>query len=138
MPDIQKADPKSRKLALLLVAGLILLCLTLLANGAKVKAWTETLTTKLIDHPVYIPLITFIAALPVLAASFYFYRMGREVVKQARFPLSGQPVIKDTPIKRGDSAVRLGNLIQVMSIIIITTAMILPLLIGYLLHTMLG
>src|SRR5262245_51853679 len=103
MPDIQKADPAARRLAVLVivcgtVAGASLLLAldrfrpqleSWLRQDLHARAWT------------IVWLAVAVVALPVLGVAGYLWHLGTRVASSGRYPPPGLRVLYDTEIVTG-------------------------------------
>lgn len=125
---IQRADPKTRRRA---VAALFL---GLAAAALVYVAASRWMSSVLALEPAEArralagALRWMTAGLSVLVVAFgaYLFAFGRKIVKFERFPPPGAAVIKDTEVLEGSRARKRGMLIQVVSALLIVTALALP------------
>jgi hypothetical protein len=112
-PDIIRADPRLRRLALLMVLGTAVLggaaieWLLPWANATVEEAVRGGMPRSVVCKSTLGVLSGF--ALMVAAFGVHTARVGRRVALAAEFPLPGTRVIRDTPVLRGRTAVLLGR-----------------------------
>lgn len=139
MVQIQKADPKARRKAILSLlggaaAGVGLFFLLEYSVG-NVNRWIEANAVFLVEHHYLSFLIMLLLVSPVLWLSIYLICFAGKIVKAQRFPPPDTPVIRDVRVLEGRQAVVRGRLIQVLCWIIMIAAAALPLLVWYIFYT---
>jgi hypothetical protein len=120
MTLIQKADAGARRRAVILVAAGGLVFLTLMAA---VERYRLPLHDWLLSDPDRfagrLVLVSDLAAaalgLPLLGFALYLWAFGAKVMRAGRFPLPGQPVIRDTPVLEGREARARGRVLKVLA-----------------------
>lgn len=109
MHEIQKADPRARRWAVLFVscgilAGLVVIWLAEW-GGPALEAWLnrdpEHVGSRL---GLAVALLALAVALPVLGVAGYFWRLGDKIRRTDRFPAPGTLVMRDTMVLRGAPA----------------------------------
>lgn len=127
MHEIQKADPRARRWAVLLVAcgtlaGLVVIWLAE-SYGPALEAWVtrdpEQIRSRLRLAFVVMALAV---ALPVLGLAGYFWRLGERINRAERFPAPGTLVMRDTVVLRGAPARRRGRLMQLVAVFLVAAA----------------
>lgn len=117
MEEIQKADPRARRRARVLVAagtvfGLIFFPLA----GSYVPALARWVSR---DPESRLRLargaLAIAFAVPTVGFAAYFWRLGDSIVRAERFPAPGTAVVRDTVVLRGDRARRRGRSAQVVA-----------------------
>ena len=123
MTEIRKADPRARRL------GVVLLLATL-ALGTVVFLTVDRFTGRLrewllsdpaaADRRLQLVFAAFAlaASAPLLAFAVYLWRLGREVIQARMFPPPDRPVAADTPIVEGHSAVKRGRALQTSAVVL--------------------
>ena len=118
MSDIQRADPRARRAALLILVsatvagGLILAIVT--ARRSDLEAWVlQDVTGR---ARVLAWGLTVLTAGPLAGMAVYYWRLGGRVVRARRFPLPGARVVRDTPVLIGDAARQRGRLAQICAV----------------------
>jgi len=121
MTEIQAADPGARKMALLIVAIILVIGILLLALAGiyqpALEAWLLG-ETALAQQKVNLILFIFAALLiPQLIAAVYFWRFGSAVTRAGRFPPPNYAVIRDIPVVEGQKAMTRGRIIKLLSVV---------------------
>jgi hypothetical protein len=121
MTDIRKTDPNARrKVVLVLVVGTCAGALLIVAF----ERYRIPLSDWVLADPgasaqrarsVFVLLAVLLLA-PLLAFAAYLWSLGERVVRAREFPLPGLPVIRDTPVITGESAVSRGRLLKVLAL----------------------
>lgn len=127
--DMQRADGRLRKLVLLLLP------LAIVAAGAVLAAfqlWLDQAQKRPPDAAMQTLLTAFawtIAATSIVVAAIalYLWRMGARIRRTARHPLPGHRVPRDTRIRQGAAAQRIGRLLQIGAIVMLVCV---PVLLG--------
>jgi hypothetical protein len=122
--DVQKADPRTRRLAVLLVAGGTLAGLAAIWF---VDAWRPALDAWLTREPARtgerLRLVVWgligANALPVLGLAVYLWRLGARIARAERFPPPGMAVVRDTVVLLGTRARRRGRLVQGVAVLVV-------------------
>ncbi|MEJ2468324.1 MAG: hypothetical protein P8Y51_04510 [Campylobacterales bacterium] len=92
-------------IALLIAAGAAFLLAT--ASGwLEPGRWFEALEGEALAERIR--LVFLILFLPLLPAGFYVIRFGRNVLRSGRFPPPGTKVIRETRVRTGKKAKRMG------------------------------
>ena len=127
---VQKADLTARRnaiayLSLILITASILL-LWLEINQSVVEVWMEWTMQRLMESPYLVPIMSGLMMLPLILFSIYLVREGSLICRAQRFPRPGQAVIRDTVIREGAVAHRYGRVLQVIALILLACAVLLP------------
>lgn len=126
MPEIQPADPASRRK---LLVWLSLFLLVMLLSQSVVQWFTEWLAEdpeRVREYFAYIVgAIAFVFS-PLFGFGYYAWQMGVKVISAKRFPPPGMKVIKDTVVIKGRRAVSRGRALQVCGVILWGTAIAFP------------
>jgi hypothetical protein len=114
MSELQKADPRARRAALIVVAigtlggaGLILLFETYRTD---VAAWIAADDRRI---RLVIAALVLLTAGPALAMAAYLWRLGHRTIESDRYPPPGLRVVRDTRVVIGPAARRVGRVVQV-------------------------
>ena len=139
MVQIQKADPKTRRKAILsLVGGAMVgvgLFFLLEYSVGNVNRWIDSNAVFLVEHHYLSFLIMLLLVSPVLWLSIYLIRFAGKIVKAERFPPPDTPVIRNVRVLEGKHAVLRGRLIQVLCWIILLAAAAIPALVWYIFYS---
>ena len=118
--EIQKADPRARRtaivtLGLATLAGLVLM----LVVESQLSAWLEWITEDPEQMDDRLVLCGWGLALgvivPMLLLAAYLWRLGSRIVHSGVFPPPGMRVVRDTRVLFGRRAVRRGRLLKVLA-----------------------
>ena len=131
MEEIQRADPRARRRALLIVACATVAGPTLIALAEQYRPVLEDWVTRDPDHvPARLKLgfATLAVAVsgPLLGCAAYVWRLGRSIVRAEKFPPPGRAVVRDTVVMRGSAARRRGRLIQLIAAALALVACAIP------------
>lgn len=138
MPEIQPADPASRRK---LVVWLSLFLLVTLLSQSVIQGFTHWLAEDPERVRDYFGRIVGAIALvfsPLFVFGYYAWQMGVAVIRAKRFPPPGMKVIKDTVVIKGRKAVSRGRALQVCGVILWGTAIALPLAVWWILGNILS
>ncbi len=132
MTEIRKADRGARRRALtIVVAGAVVGgAIILAADGARpvIESWLAANAERLVQYPSVAASVMAVVMLPVAGFALYLRRYGAAVVASERFPLAGEEVVRDTPVRFGARAVRQGRAMQALAILLLAASAALPLL----------
>ena len=129
--EIQKADPKARRLALVFtLIGMIIGTLLILA----VEQYQGTVREQILSEPAdasdrirsaFLVSATLLAT-PLLLFAAYCWNLGAKVRRAQRFPPPNVRVIRDTPVVYGDDADFRARVLQALAVgLLILTALLL-------------
>ncbi|MGR3277919.1 hypothetical protein ACSYAD_22740 [Acaryochloris marina NIES-2412] len=138
MPEIQPADPASRRK---LVVWLSLFLLVTLLSQSVIQGFTHWLAEDPERVRDYFGRIVGAIALvfsPLFVFGYYAWQMGVAVIRAKRFPPPGMKVIKDTVVIKGRKAVSRGRALQVCGVILWGTAIALPIAVWWILGNILS
>lgn len=139
MVQIQKADPKARRTAIMsLIGGAVVgvgLFFLLEYSVGNVNRWIESNVVFLVEHHYLSFLIMLLLVSPVLWLSIYLIRFAGKIVKVERFPPPDMLVIRDVRVLEGKPVVLRGRLLQVLCWIILLAAAAIPLLVWYIFYS---
>lgn len=135
MPDIQKADLKTRRHAIAIVAAAALIggvvVYLLEKNRPQLAAWFEERVEFWLAHPEVIAFGCFVLMLPVIGIAIYLWRFGAAVVAAKRFPPPGIAVVRDTVILVGAKATYRGRMMQILAVLLLVLSVSFPVLFWY-------
>ncbi len=123
--DIQHADPRLRRVTV------VVLTVATLAAVALVFAFQHWLLRQAESIPTaqlilqlrrWITVALIGSGLCLLLLAGYAARLARRVIEDRRWPLAHTRVLRDTPIRRGDAALRLGRLFNVAALVLMAIA----------------
>ena len=123
MPEIQRADPRTRRRALaFLLLGVA--CASLVLWGGR-SIW-PALQAWVADNPAQAPLrlrliassVAAAVVIPALVLAGRFWQLGRRVIRSSRFPPPDMPVVRDTVVWHGLAAHRRGRMLQGVALIL--------------------
>lgn len=129
--EIQRADLRLRRLTV------VILVAAALAAAACVFAFRQWMLQQTLALSVEqlivrlrhgIGLATASSALCLLLLAAQSAYTARRVAQQRRWPLAGARVLRDTPVRRGDAARRVGRLLDATAVVLLLLALGLGLL----------
>ena len=132
--EIQQADPKARRLALVFLAiGAIVGALLILAVEQHQGTLREQLLAEPAGAPDRIRLAFLISAAllstPLLLFAVYCWTLGAKVRRAQRFPPPNVRVIRDTPVVYGDEAAFRARVLQALALgLLVLTGLVLLML----------
>ena len=141
MIEIQKADPRARRRAILTVVFAALIgsvsIFLLEQHGPALQDWIARDPAQLAKR-LEIGLIVLTAAisLPLLAFAAYLWRFANRVIRTERMPPPGFAVVRDTPVLRGQFARHRGRMAQALAGFLALLACVLPIIFWWLLATL--
>ncbi|MCX4187290.1 hypothetical protein [Methylophaga sp. OBS4] len=139
MNQIQKADPKARRKAIMTLLGGVLigtaLFFVLEYFIGNINLWLQSHAEFLLSHTYVVFLVMSVLVLPVLLMAAYLIRFANKIIKTRCFPPPNTPVTRDVVILQGKMAVRRGRLIQILSWIILLAACAVPVTVWYIFYS---
>jgi hypothetical protein len=125
--ELRKADPAARRKALLLWgAGTLVGALLIAAQGwyrGPLESWILADRGRAAGRAaLLLGGAATLLIVPLVAFAVYVWRLGARVIAFREFPPPGQPVIRDTPILRGDDAHRHGRGLRAIAIVMLVAA----------------
>lgn len=136
---IQKADPTARRKSLLAagLAGIVLL-VTGLMFGFGASDRVDAIAGFILESPRTGVIAMAIGALPIVLFAIYLFVFGARVIRAERFPLPGQAVVRDTPIREGRAAIVHGRVLQALAVLLAVAAAALPVVLARVLGALTG
>ena len=125
--DIQPADPRARRLAIVLlvagfVVGAILLVLFERARPEIGRWITQDREQAAFRARVVLGVVAGVVVAPLVGLAVYFYRLGSATVRSGRFPPPGAAMLYDTRIASGDHARLRGGALRAIGLALIAVA----------------
>ena len=77
-------------------------------------------------------------AVPIVLFAIYLFVFGARVIRAERFPLPGQAVVRDTPIREGHAAIVHGRVLQALAVLLALAAASLPVVLARVLDTLIN
>lgn len=129
--EIQRADPAAR-------ARLLRTLVPVAGTGLLLAAALALLAERLSDQAP-LALVLGLSGLLLIAIAMLWplrtlWLTGQTAVRTRRFPPPGEPVVRDTPIRRGKDAVLSGRILQALAVALATFVLLTPLAVGWLLY----
>ncbi|MBO9664520.1 hypothetical protein [Dokdonella sp.] len=124
--DIQRADAGLRRTTfIVLTAAAIAAVWGVFAFHQWMLHQSAALSTEqlIVRLRLWIGLATTASGLCLLLLAGHSARTARRVAEQRRWPLAGARVLRDTPIRRGDAALRLGRLLNGIAVVLLLLAL---------------
>jgi hypothetical protein len=121
MNEVQKADPETRRKAILVFIFAAALGGLLISGFDHIR---EPFRAWLVSDPaetarrarLALSVSILVLSVPAIASAIYFWLLGRKVLVAQQFPPPGSRVVRDTPVVRGAAAVTRGHAIQVLAV----------------------
>lgn len=133
MREVQPADPRARRVALLVlaagfVAGVALLW-ALEAGRPAVARWLREDPARTAARArLLLAGLALATSGPALAAGVYLWRLGSRIVTAERFPPPGLRMVQDTMVLTGDAARTRGRIFQALGLVLFVAGSALALL----------
>ncbi|MEO8010388.1 MAG: hypothetical protein ABI650_01960 [Dokdonella sp.] len=124
--EILRADARTRKRTGIILGIGVLACI---ATLYAFRLWLADTTTEMHTDALIVRTRTLNglaltgAALCLALLAWQAARSGRLACQHAQWPLPGARVVRDTPIRRGAAAMRVGRLLQVAAVVLIALAL---------------
>lgn len=130
MTTVRRADPEARKLAFIIVGVGAMVGVALILAAEKVRPsfeqWLVSNSGWLAQNPAAAAAVAGIAILPMAGVAIYLWRYAGKVVATERFPLAGQKVVRDTPVRFGPRAIRHGRILQSLAALVLAVSFAMP------------
>lgn len=116
MTEIRTADPGTRtrvlRLALVIfLAGFVLISLMLMQREALIL-WLENNLETLLAYPWLVFVFMLILFSPLIAYGAWLLGYANQILDAREFPPPGITVSRDTPVYRGDEAIKRARVLQ--------------------------
>lgn len=120
VPEMQRADPRARRAALIVVAAMLPVGLPLVwltrSSLPFVGDWLTEDPARTLPRLRILALALSVAlAVPTVALTAFLWRVGASIVQAERFPPPGVAMTRDTVVMRGAAARRRGRTIQLLA-----------------------
>jgi hypothetical protein len=140
MSEIQKADPKARRVGLLILGGGTLLGVVLITITGKLRPDFEAWVKQDVGARLrmVVAALTLLTAGPALGVAGYLWRLGQRIVRAERYPPPGLRVVRDTLVVVGQDARWRGQLVQAFGAVIGLTGLLLAFFVWRLLSLLEG
>lgn len=120
MPQIQPADPaQRRRVAVILTIAAIVLIAAYFAFDHWLEDAAQRMTTTELVRSVGRMISICVIAMTVclLLLGRHLLLRGRRIVRDRRYPANDARVLRDTPVREGGEAVRIGNASRIAGLI---------------------
>lgn len=123
--DIQHADPRLRRVTVVVLTVATLAAVTLVVSF---QHWLLRLAEGMPAAQLIVMLRRWIAValvgsgLCLLLLAGHAARLSRRVIEDRRWPLAHARVLRDTPIRHGDAALRLARLFNAAALVLTAVA----------------
>ncbi len=138
MTDTDKADPASRRTAVVILCGGAVVGATLIGLARlfrpDIEAWVTADPESRIR--VLFGVLTICTSGPVLGLSIYLWRLAQKTIRAGQYPPPGSRFTRDPPVATGESAQKLGRTFKVLAVGLGSTAVLLATLLWWLLFTL--
>ncbi len=142
MPQIQPADYKARRRAILIISvAAVVGCLSIVAFEAyqpDLETWLWEEPERVREKLNWIPMVFAVLSIPALVAALHIWRIGQSIINARRFPPPGMPVAVDSPIITGKKAVYRGWFFRFFSLFLFLSAVAVPVVFWWFLHSFFG
>ncbi|MFW2438020.1 MAG: hypothetical protein ACN4GR_01465 [Arenicellales bacterium] len=132
MDEIQRADPGAKRKAVWIVGITVLLGAATIwvfeFYQGEIVAWFADNLDYLAQNTLVVFLMAAVFAAPLIATAIIMFLLGRRIVKAQRFPPPDYPVYRDTRVLKGSRAIRRGRIAQLLSLVILLAAGVIPFL----------
>lgn len=117
MSDIQPADPRARRLALLIVAVAAAAGFLLIGSAGSLQPDLEAWIAEEPRGRLRLLMLAAILATsaPLLGFAAYFWGLGQRILRAQRYPPPGMTVVRDTPVVTGEAARRRGRIVRALA-----------------------
>ena len=117
MPEIQRADPVTRRRVLIGVVAVVAACVAGFLALQRWLAGLRGLDAPQVQQALERALIvgSWAALLPAIVVAACLWRYGSQVCKAGRFPAPGAKVIRDTPVLHGAPAQLRGTILKALA-----------------------
>lgn len=125
MAEIQRADDRSRRLAIVVLIVVLIggVALWMVAEECMVKVRSLPVDVAKQSLSMVFSLCMGIMTVCVCLAGWHCWRVGERVRHAMRFPPPNTSVVRDTTVLTGQAAVSRGRLLQVFGVILILCAL---------------
>ena len=132
MAEIQRADPNARRRALMLYflcafVGLILIGAFSIYEETFLD-WLERNFELIVTYRIPVVLAALLLAAPLFLMSGHLWRYANRCIDAGRMPPPGYTVIRPTPVRIGDVAVRNARILQGLALLVALSGAALPVL----------
>jgi hypothetical protein len=132
---IQKGDPDAKRKAIWFLVLCSIVGAVVLGSysyfEAEIHSWIYRNIDFLISNPlaVFLPALIFVT--PILFLSVYLFIYGYRASQAKRMPPPGYSVVKDTVVFSGLKAIRMGRLVQFISLVLLLAGAAIPGILWY-------
>lgn len=123
--EILRADARLRRITWIALAVAVVLCIVIVIAFGRWLAGTHfDMPVEMLAKTVrrFIALTTTGIALCLAILAWLAVRAGRRTGQARQWPLPGARVIRDTPIRRGEAAQRIGRRLQALALVLLVFA----------------
>ena len=123
--EIQRADIRLRKVTIfvLIFAAILAVAVILLARHWLIEQAIASTTEELLPRMRHwLGAASIACGLCLLALAAHAWGRGRAATAQRRWPLANARVLRDTPVRRGDAALRVARLLNLVSLMLVAFA----------------
>jgi hypothetical protein len=123
--EIQRADTRLRRVTIvaLVLATLAAAGVILLVHGWMIRhALASTPEQLLAQMRQWLGLASIACGLCLLLLAAHAWHRGRAATSQRRWPVANARVLRDTPVRRDDAALRIARLLNLVSLMLLAFA----------------
>jgi hypothetical protein len=135
LSEIQKGDPDAKRKAIWLLVLCSIVGSVVLGSysyfEAEIHRWIYRSIDFLISNPLAVCLPALVFVIPILLFSVYLFIYGYRASQAKRMPPPGYSVVKDTVVLSGLKAIRMGRLVQFISLVLLLAGASIPGILWY-------
>ena len=132
MTEIQPADPRARRRALILYFVCVFVGLLLIAAFSMYEQalldWLERNVESIVTYRLPVVLAALLLAAPLFLMSGHLWRYANRCIDAGRMPPPGCAVVRPTPVRTGAAAVRNARFLQGLALLVALSGLALPVL----------
>lgn len=140
--EIQRADPKARRLALIIIGIALGIAVLLypIADSliAALRSFFEQNMDLILQAPALSVGVGLLFMSPLSLFSIYLFRLGSRSVTERRSPPHDLRMVKDTRVYTGQAAVTRGRVAQALAAVLLFASIAVPILLWMTLSTIAG
>jgi hypothetical protein len=135
---VQKANSTERRKALIwLLISVLFACLLFVVGGMYIHIlhqWLYRFMEMVLLQPAWLAFATFVLTLPLYFSFYKLFSLANSIKKEARCPPVDVPTVRDVEVLQGKAAIRRGNWIMRLTVLVTLLTVILPFYAWYLVY----